>query len=228
MLIGSGNCLIATLKAKQWRLYYLLLLHVLPSLTMMQLETWPPVTQWKWKNGRLKKQPSLSLFLKQISLSTLLQRLCLPCMFRQLPKTADEIIQGNHPTCKPEDLFHIRLILDEFANFGRFPNFTETLSSVRSREISIAIIIQAISNWRHSIKTNGRLYSITVLPWFTWGRMIRKQWTISQCEAVSRLSMLRISRKQEERKGQAVSLFRPFSVTFSHLMRWLVLGLMKP
>ena len=66
-------------------------------------------------------------------------------MFRQLPKTADEIIQGNHPTCKPEDLFHIRLILDEFANFGRFPNFTETLSSVRSREISIAIIIQAIS-----------------------------------------------------------------------------------
>lgn len=29
--------------------------------------------------------------------------------------------------------------------FGRFPNFTETLSSVRSREISIDIIIQAIS-----------------------------------------------------------------------------------
>lgn len=66
-------------------------------------------------------------------------------MFRQLPKTADEIIQGLHPTCKPEDLLHIRLILDEFANFGRFPNFTETLSSVRSREISIDIIIQAIS-----------------------------------------------------------------------------------
>lgn len=66
-------------------------------------------------------------------------------MFRQLPKTADEILQGDHPTCKPEDLFHIRLILDEFANFGRFPNFTETLSSVRSREISIDIIIQAIS-----------------------------------------------------------------------------------
>ncbi len=66
-------------------------------------------------------------------------------MFRQLPKTADEILQGDHPTCKPEDLSHIRLILDEFANFGRFPNFTETLSSVRSREISIDIIIQAIS-----------------------------------------------------------------------------------
>ncbi|CAM3191394.1 VirD4-like conjugal transfer protein, CD1115 family [Streptococcus dysgalactiae] len=66
-------------------------------------------------------------------------------MFRQLPMTADEILQGNHPICKPEDLLHIRLILDEFANFGRFPNFTETLSSVRSREISIDIIIQAIS-----------------------------------------------------------------------------------
>lgn len=66
-------------------------------------------------------------------------------MFRQLPKTADEILQGNHPTRKPADLLHIRLILDEFANFGRFPNFTETLSSVRSREISIDIIIQAIS-----------------------------------------------------------------------------------
>lgn len=66
-------------------------------------------------------------------------------MFRQLPQTADEILQGLHPTCKPRDLLHIRLILDEFANFGRFPNFTETLSSVRSREISIDIIIQAIS-----------------------------------------------------------------------------------
>lgn len=66
-------------------------------------------------------------------------------MFRQLPKVADEILQGNHPTCSPEDLLHIRLMLDEFANFGRFPHFTETLSSVRSREISIDIIIQAIS-----------------------------------------------------------------------------------
>lgn len=66
-------------------------------------------------------------------------------MFRQLPKVADEILQGNHPTCSPEELLHIRLMLDEFANFGRFPHFTETLSSVRSREISIDIIIQAIS-----------------------------------------------------------------------------------
>lgn len=66
-------------------------------------------------------------------------------MFRQLPQTADEILQGNHKTCDPGDLLHIRLILDEFANFGRFPNFTETLSSVRSREISMDIIIQAIS-----------------------------------------------------------------------------------
>lgn len=66
-------------------------------------------------------------------------------MFRQLPQTADEIIQGKHKTCDPGSLLHIRLILDEFANFGRFPNFTETLSSVRSREISIDIIIQGIS-----------------------------------------------------------------------------------
>ena len=66
-------------------------------------------------------------------------------MFRQLPKVADQILQGEHPTCKPADLLHIRLTLDEFANYGRFPQFTETLSSVRSREISIDIIIQAIS-----------------------------------------------------------------------------------
>lgn len=96
-------------------------------------------------------------------------------MFRQLPKTADEILQGDHPTCKPEDLLHIRFILDEFANFGRFPNFTETLSSVRSREISIDIIIQAISQLKALYKDQWETYSITVLPWFTWGRMIRKQ-----------------------------------------------------
>lgn len=73
-------------------------------------------------------------------------------MFRQLPLTADQILQGEHPTCKPEDLLHIRLILDEFANFGRFPNFTETLSSVRSREISIDIIIQDIAQLKTHYK----------------------------------------------------------------------------
>ncbi|MFS1664499.1 VirD4-like conjugal transfer protein, CD1115 family [Streptococcus sp. zg-JUN1979] len=66
-------------------------------------------------------------------------------MFRVLPKVADEILQGFHPTVKAKNLIHIRLILDEFANFGRFPNLTETLSSVRSREISLDIIIQAIA-----------------------------------------------------------------------------------
>lgn len=66
-------------------------------------------------------------------------------MFRVLPKTADEILQGEHSTCQPGDLLPLRMIMDEFANFGRFPNFTETHSSSRSRLISYDIIIQAIS-----------------------------------------------------------------------------------
>lgn len=73
-------------------------------------------------------------------------------MFRILPNIADEILQGRHPVYKPEHLIHLRAIMDEFAQLNRIPYFTESLSSLRSREISIDIIVQAISQIQTTYK----------------------------------------------------------------------------
>ncbi|EMB67385.1 Putative TraG protein [Streptococcus mutans 3SN1] len=68
-------------------------------------------------------------------------------MFEELTHGADAIIQGQREDegLTATDLLHVRIIIDEFANIGKIPNFTEVQASVRSREVSIEIIVQAIS-----------------------------------------------------------------------------------
>ena len=66
-------------------------------------------------------------------------------MFDQLTHNADAIIQGQKDGYTADDLVHVQFIFDEFANIGKIPHFNEVLASVRSREMSVKIIIQAIS-----------------------------------------------------------------------------------
>lgn len=66
-------------------------------------------------------------------------------VFDQLTHSADAIIQGDKQGYEPEDLLHVQFIFDEFSNVGKIPHFNEVLASIRSREMSIKIIIQAIS-----------------------------------------------------------------------------------
>ncbi len=40
---------------------------------------------------------------------------------------------------------HVRFILDEFANIGQIPNFDKLVGTMRSREVSVSVIIQNIS-----------------------------------------------------------------------------------
>lgn len=66
-------------------------------------------------------------------------------MFDQLTHNADAILQGERDGFSASDLIHVQFIFDEFANVGKIPHFNEVLASIRSREMSIKIIIQAIS-----------------------------------------------------------------------------------
>ncbi|MGT2906521.1 VirD4-like conjugal transfer protein, CD1115 family [Streptococcus dentiloxodontae] len=68
--------------------------------------------------------------------------------FRVLPAEADKVLRGNHPTVKAENLIHFRYLLDEFAQLGKLMNVTESQSSIRSREQSMTIFIQAISQMK--------------------------------------------------------------------------------
>lgn len=47
---------------------------------------------------------------------------------------------------------HVRLMLDEFANIGQIPNFNKVISTIRSRNLSVTIFIQAVSQLKELYK----------------------------------------------------------------------------
>ena len=66
-------------------------------------------------------------------------------LFNLLCDKADDIYGGRMP-------IHIRFLLDEFANIGQIPNFDKLIATIRSREISAAIILQAKSQLKSIYK----------------------------------------------------------------------------
>ena len=50
---------------------------------------------------------------------------------------------------------HVRLILDEFANIGQIPNFDKLIATIRSREISTCLVLQARSQLKAIYKDNA-------------------------------------------------------------------------
>ena len=59
-------------------------------------------------------------------------------MFNLLCDKADDVYGGRLPV-------HVRCLLDEFANIGQIPKFDKLIATIRSREISAAIILQSQS-----------------------------------------------------------------------------------
>ncbi|HEM2727687.1 TPA: type IV secretory system conjugative DNA transfer family protein [Streptococcus suis] len=76
--------------------------------------------------------------------------------FEVLTHKADAILQGKVPGYSRQNLRHIQFILDEFAQIGRIPNFAQVLSSIRSREMSIKIIIQAVNQLESLYKSDWK------------------------------------------------------------------------
>ena len=59
-------------------------------------------------------------------------------LFNLLCDKADDEHNGSLP-------YHVRLLLDEFANIGQIPKFDKLIATIRSREISASIILQSQS-----------------------------------------------------------------------------------
>ena len=57
-------------------------------------------------------------------------------LFNLLYDKADDVYGGRLP-------IHVRCLLDEFANIGLIPKFEKLIATIRSREISASIILQA-------------------------------------------------------------------------------------
>ena len=65
-----------------------------------------------------------------------------------LTEKADNIYRGRLPV-------HVRLLLDEAANIGKIPNLERISATVRSREISICLILQAYSQLKALYKDHA-------------------------------------------------------------------------
>ncbi len=69
-------------------------------------------------------------------------------LFNLLCDKADDEHGGRLPV-------HVRCILDEFANIGQIPKFEKLIATIRSREISACIILQAQSQLKAIYKDNA-------------------------------------------------------------------------
>lgn len=66
-------------------------------------------------------------------------------LFNLLCDKADDEHGGRLP-------YHVRLLLDEFANIGQIPKFDKLIATIRSREISASIILQSQSQLKSIYK----------------------------------------------------------------------------
>lgn len=69
-------------------------------------------------------------------------------LFNLLSDKADDEYGGRLPV-------HVRCLLDEFANIGLIPKFEKLIATIRSREISACIILQAQSQLKSIYKDNA-------------------------------------------------------------------------
>lgn len=63
-------------------------------------------------------------------------------MYSQLFNLLCEVADDKHGGRLP---YHVRFLLDEFANLGTIPMFDKLIATIRSREISASIILQSLS-----------------------------------------------------------------------------------
>ena len=69
-------------------------------------------------------------------------------LFNLLCERADQVFGGRLPV-------HVRCLIDEAANVGQIPNLEKLMATVRSREISICLVLQAKSQLKAIYKDNA-------------------------------------------------------------------------
>ena len=69
-------------------------------------------------------------------------------LFNLLCEKADDIYGGRLP-------LHVRCLIDEAANIGQIPNLERLVATIRSREISVCLVLQAQSQLKALYKDNA-------------------------------------------------------------------------
>ena len=74
--------------------------------------------------------------------------MCYTQMFNLLCEKADDVYGGRLP-------IHVRCLIDEMANIGQIPNLEKLIATIRSREISACLILQAQAQLKAIYKDNA-------------------------------------------------------------------------
>ena len=69
-------------------------------------------------------------------------------LFNLLCEKADDVYGGRLPV-------HVRCLIDEAANIGQIPNLEKLVATIRSREISACLVLQARSQFKAIYKDNA-------------------------------------------------------------------------
>ena len=69
-------------------------------------------------------------------------------LFNLLCEKADDVYGGRLPV-------HVRCLIDECANIGQIPNLEKLVATIRSREISACLVLQAQSQLKALYKDNA-------------------------------------------------------------------------
>ena len=87
-------------------------------------------------------------------------------LFQQLYYQADSVHGGRLPV-------HVHFVMDEFANVALPDEFDKLLSTMRSREISVSIIIQNLAQLKLCSRSNGRASWATATSFCIWAATSR-------------------------------------------------------
>lgn len=74
--------------------------------------------------------------------------MCYTQLFNLLCDKADDVYGGRLPV-------HVRCLIDECANIGQIPNLEKLMATIRSREISACLVLQAQSQLKALYKDNS-------------------------------------------------------------------------
>ena len=74
--------------------------------------------------------------------------MCYTQLFNLLCEKADDVYAGRLPV-------HVRCLIDEMANIGQIPRLEKLVATIRSREISACLVLQAQSQLKAIYKDNA-------------------------------------------------------------------------
>lgn len=74
--------------------------------------------------------------------------MCYTQLFNLLCEKADDVYGGRLPV-------HVRCLIDECANIGQIPKLEKLIATIRSREISACLVLQAQSQLKAIYKDNA-------------------------------------------------------------------------